>query len=160
MCNCTSEVWSFGPSRNDVYTHLRVLAAQCVRVLHDFPSEKQRAQETPGAAAPAASRAKLKSTRAIHHRFTGATQRFLRNGFNGLYRALPGDRAFLPPSSAEDSANLTPASGRQDHTALPSASQRSRQQRRLRPPHPVPYVRDDRDTPLIGNGTARNVQPI
>jgi hypothetical protein len=39
-----------------------------------------------------------------------------------LYRALPGDRAFLPPSPALLSANLTPASGRQDHTSLPSAS--------------------------------------
>ena len=26
----------------------------------------------------------------------------LRNGFNGFLRALPGDRAFLPPSQAED----------------------------------------------------------
>src|SRR5438270_13137509 len=35
---------------------------------------------------------------------------------------LPGDRAFLSPSSAEtSSANLTPASRRQDHTTSPSA---------------------------------------
>jgi hypothetical protein len=41
----------------------------------------------------------------------------------GLYRALPGDRAFLPPSPAvSSSANLTPASRRQDHTTSPSAS--------------------------------------
>jgi hypothetical protein len=40
----------------------------------------------------------------------------------GLFRALPGDRAFLPPSPALLSANLTPASGRQDHTSSPSAS--------------------------------------
>src|SRR6266852_284063 len=45
----------------------------------------------------------------------------LRDGFNGFLRALPGDRALLPPSSADESANLAPASGRQDHTALPSA---------------------------------------
>jgi hypothetical protein len=31
----------------------------------------------------------------------GAVRRFLRNGFNGLLRDLPGDRAFLPPSSAD-----------------------------------------------------------
>jgi hypothetical protein len=35
-----------------------------------------------------------------HHRFTEGARRFLRNGFNGLFRALPGDRAFLPPSPA------------------------------------------------------------
>jgi len=40
----------------------------------------------------------------------------------GLYRALPGDRAFLPPSPADYSTGLTPASGCQDHTVLPSAS--------------------------------------
>src|SRR5260370_23286321 len=46
-----------------------------------------------------------------------------RNGFNGFLRALPGDRAFLSPSPAElYSANLTPASRRQDHTTSPSAS--------------------------------------
>ena len=43
---------------------------------------------------------------------------------------------------------LTPALRRQDHTTSPSAAKRSRQQRRLRPPHPLPYVRDDRETPL------------
>jgi len=39
----------------------------------------------------------------------------LRDGVNGFLRALPGDRAFLPPSSARCEstvANLTPASGR------------------------------------------------
>jgi hypothetical protein len=60
-----------------------------------------------------------------------------RNGFNGLCRALPGDRALLPPSSAKmvlsapgradrTPQNLTPASGRQDHTILPSAATVSR----------------------------------
>jgi hypothetical protein len=48
----------------------------------------------------------------------------LRDGVNGFLRALPGDRAFLPPSSARCEstvANLTPASGRQNHTTSPSA---------------------------------------
>jgi len=56
-----------------------------------------------------------------------------RNGFNGFLRALPGDRALLPPSPADmflskpgwadlNSANLTPASGRQDHTTSPYAA--------------------------------------
>src|ERR1700677_5133667 len=50
-----------------------------------------------------------------------------RDGVNGLFRTLPGDRACLPPSLAEmPSANLTPASGRQDHTTSPSARLRSR----------------------------------
>ena len=55
-----------------------------------------------------------------------------RNGFNGFLRALPGDRACLPPSPADmsclspvgrrNSANLTPASGRQDHATSPYAT--------------------------------------
>jgi hypothetical protein len=45
----------------------------------------------------------------------------LRNGFNGFLRALPGDRALLSPSPADISTDLTPASGRQDHTTSPSA---------------------------------------
>jgi hypothetical protein len=57
-----------------------------------------------------------------------------RNGFNGLCRALPGDRALLPPSPRglrfchcpvgpiKPPQDLTPASGRQDHTILPYAT--------------------------------------
>jgi hypothetical protein len=36
-----------------------------------------------------------------HHGHTGNTRHSPRNGFNSVYRALPGDRAFLPPSSAK-----------------------------------------------------------
>src|SRR5258706_6984263 len=114
-----------------------------------------------------------------HQRSTGTPGIPARNGFNGLFRALPGDRALLPPSSADTvlsepgwaditSVDLTPASGRQDHTTSPSAASISRQRagdrsqvpknppcdpiaRKTlpRPPHPVPNVRDDRDTPLL-----------
>src|SRR5713101_5067509 len=57
-----------------------------------------------------------------------------RNGFNGFLRALPGDRALLPPSPCglkvlsspvepnEPPQDLTPASRRQDHTTSPSAA--------------------------------------
>jgi hypothetical protein len=45
----------------------------------------------------------------------------LRNGFNGVLRALPGDRACLPPSSMGRTTDLAPASGRQNHTTSPSA---------------------------------------
>jgi hypothetical protein len=79
-----------------------------------------------------------------------------RNGFNGFLRALPGDRAFLSPSSADiASANLTPASRRQDHTTSPSASVRF--VKRTARVHRIPsHVRDDRETPLRGTGPNRN----
>ena len=66
--------------------------------------------------------------------------------FYGLCRTLPGDRAFLSPSLANKSANLTPASRRQDHTILPSASAlfvKSAARVHRIPPH----VRDDRERP-------------
>src|SRR5216683_608977 len=89
----------------------------------------------------------------------------------------PRDQALLPPSSAEqgfvtarlgrrNSADLTPASGRQDHTISPSAISISRPpalrsltdlstrpaihraQNAAASTASRPYVRDDRDTPL------------
>jgi hypothetical protein len=76
---------------------------------------------------PARSRAWcVGNTRVSHHGDTGNTRHSPRNGFNGLLRDLPGDRACLSPSSA-DTANLTPASRRQNHTTSPSAGKQRRQ---------------------------------
>jgi hypothetical protein len=67
----------------------------------------------------------------------------------GLFRALPGDRAFLSPSPLRSLLlkNLTPASRRQDHTTSPSAS-RAIRQRHISVHRIPPHVRDDRETPL------------
>ena len=113
-----------------------------------------------------------------------------RNGFNGVCRALPGDRALLPPSSCEygmsapgravmPPQNLTPASGRQNHTIWPSLAASlvrvlkasltdsknppcdpSRARRCRVHPHPAPNVRDDRDTPLSRAGMASVIKMI
>src|SRR4030081_772619 len=114
---------------------------------------KKRAQGIPGARCTrglVCNSAQKKRTRA--YRFSGGNPAFPAQWFYGLYRALPGDRAFLPPSPAENSANLTPASGRQDHTALPSATApfvRTLSRAWRRRGHRIqPRVRDDRDTPL------------
>jgi len=75
--------------------------------------------------APAASRAKQKSTRDSHHRSAERSGTPCANGFNGLLRALPGDRALLSPSSARCMSivtDLMPASRHQDHAILPSAT--------------------------------------
>src|SRR2546425_13283699 len=56
-----------------------------------------------------------------HHGHTGNHPAFPAQWFYGLLRALPGDQA-LTPSSALLIADLTPASGRQNHTTSPSAS--------------------------------------
>ena len=67
--------------------------------------------------------------------------------FYGLYVLSSVNRAFLQPSSADRSAHLAPASGRQDHTTSPSAIRHSSCDI-SRPSHPALNVRDDRETPL------------
>jgi hypothetical protein len=121
---------AFAP-RNDVATHPRIPATQIAPELCGYivPPENRGRRECRALDAPAALRAKVESTQASHHGHTGNTRHSLRNGFNGFLRALPGDRACLPPSSAELlPRDLTPASGRQDHTTSPSASSARRPQ--------------------------------
>jgi hypothetical protein len=124
-----------------------------------------------------------------HYRFSRNSPALPTQWFYGLFRALPGDEFVLPPSSANDgcagpgradiaSADLTPATGaRTTRLHRPRAaslvwapfprSQVLRPALRFawrptlpRPPHPVPYVRDDRDTPLMWDGTAEDVHRI
>jgi len=114
----------------------------------------------PGVDAPAASCAMVVSTRVSHHRYTGITRHSRTQWFYGLLRALPGDQACLTPSPALPIADLTPASGRQNDTTWPyaAASFVRLAIARLtppRPPHPMPNVRDDRETPLCGPGRER-----
>jgi hypothetical protein len=68
-------------------------------LLCEPPSKHQRAQGRPGARCTrglACKMRKQKRTRA--YRFSGGSPAFPAQWLYGLYRALPGDRAFLPPS--------------------------------------------------------------
>ena len=96
-----------------------------------------------------------KSTRDSHHRSAKQSGIPCANGFNGFFRALPGDRAFLPPSPCETTKldASVEASGPHDLAVrltrvrlfAPKASTAS-----------PPNVRDDRETPLwIGHGMGR-----
>src|ERR1700742_4360490 len=116
----------------------------------------------PGAAAPVASCVKCKTHELVTTGGGGSIRPSLRSGFNGFLRALPSDRAFLPLSPARRGtrvfANLTPASGRQDHTTSPSAASSlvragtaARRRRRVhRIPNPTLVTIAKR--PSIGNG--------
>ena len=56
----------------------------------------------PGARCTHSLACKMKtSIRVSHHRFAETLGHSLRDGVNGFLRALPGDRALLPPSPAE-----------------------------------------------------------
>jgi hypothetical protein len=123
-------------------TALRILATSSARVLLSTSRPLFRGRrECRAPGAPAAARVVVVNTRVSHHGHTGNARHSPRNGFNSLFRALPGDRAFLSPSPLRSLLlkNLTPASRRQDHTTSPSAS-RAIRQRRIRV-HRIPFQR-------------------
>ena len=95
-------------------------------LLRRSPSKTRGRRECRVRAAPMAACASVESTRVSNQGHTAINRHSLRDGFNGLYRALPGDRALLPPSFADRSTTLASASGRQDHTSLPSADKPTR----------------------------------
>jgi hypothetical protein len=71
------------------------------------PSKKQEGAGKAGCALHPRSRVQI-CTKENAHEHTGEAEAIrpsLRNGFNGLCRALPGDRAFLPPSPARSFAS-------------------------------------------------------
>jgi len=124
---------------DDIHALFRVLAARRARVFARTSSlPNQRAQGKPGARCTRGRAWSVVNTRVSHHRFTGTpglpcamvlTVSFGLSSVTGLccHRRL-----------RISFANLTPASGRQDHTTSPSASRRARQSHRLRPSHPTP----------------------
>src|SRR5207302_2733544 len=117
-----------------------------------FPAQEIRGRrECRALDAPAASHATKKAHENSHHGHAGITRAFPAQWFTAYSVLSPvtgtSDRAFLPLSPADRSTGLAPASGRQDHTALPSASApfvKSAACVHRIPPH----VRDDRETPL------------
>jgi hypothetical protein len=126
-----------------------------------LPSENRGHGECRAPDAPAAARG-VKNTRVSHHGHTGNTRHSPRDGFNGFLRALPGDRACLPPSSPRSSLleGLMPASGHQNHTTSPSASRAFVLPRQSvhRIPHPTFVTIAKR--PSNGYGTARDIEVI
>ena len=121
---------------------------ECARVLAmTCPSMNQRAQGMPGARCTRGlirkgRRARMSIQAQRRHPDIPCAMVY------GLFRALPGDRACLPPSPAGTPRKLDASVGRQDHTALPSAPVPFVFRYRLRPSHPAPTFRDDHDTPL------------
>jgi hypothetical protein len=79
--------------------------------------------------------------------------------FYGLLRALPGDHRFVDPvirATRWRLANLTPASGRQNHTASPSATAKRSSHAPSRPSHPAPRTWRSRVAPLLGRDRGIN----
>src|SRR5882672_1206171 len=93
-------------------------------------------------------------THTSNNEYPGITRRSRTQWFYGFLRALPGDRALLPPSPEGPTASLTPASRCQDHTTSPSASA-SPVSRAKASTASRPDVRDVRETPLWVGRDAR-----
>ena len=115
--------------------------ACCARGLPriSLPSLIRGRRECRAPDAPAAARAVVESTRVSHHGHTGNTRHSPRNGFNGFLRALPGDRAFLPPSPREACFHELDASVGASGPHDFAVRQQHRSSSALpRPPHPAP----------------------
>ena len=89
-----------------------------------------------------------------HHRFSRIIRRFLRNGFNGLFRALPGDRAFLPPSFPQELLpnELNASVGAPGPHGFAVRRERASSLRAVSVHRIPPRVRDDREPPLCETG--------
>ena len=143
-------VWSFGPSRNDGGQAPTISRRDASELCPNFGPPKSEGAGNAGRRCARSRACRIVNTRVSHHGHTGLTRHSPRNGFNGFLRALPGDRACLPPSSAVVRRLDTSvgASGPHDFAVRLSAVR----QRRRHVHHIPPRVRDDRDTPLCGVG--------
>ena len=86
------------------------------------PSETKRAQGKPGVRCTRGPTCKGRKHVGRHHRFTGPNRLSLRNGFTAYFVLSPVTGLSCHRHLADIPRNLTPASGRQDHTTSPSAT--------------------------------------
>jgi len=122
--------------RNDGEIQLRDPAARCVRVLASLPP-----LEGVGNAGRRCTRSRACSvvnTRVSHHRSTGTSRHSRTQWFYGLFRALPGDRACLPPSLRNCFRQLDTSVGVSGPHDFAVRLHAVRQWHYRRPPHPVP----------------------
>ena len=85
---------------------VRILAARCARALRRLPpSERRGRRESRVHAAPAVSRANCTKKRTRAYRFSGGNPAFPAQWFTAYFALSPGDRAFLPPTSARSFAS-------------------------------------------------------
>jgi hypothetical protein len=125
--------------------------ANRLRVIRKQRPSCERAQGMPGAsAAPAASRGnKENHTKVVTTGSPDDSGIPRANGFNGFLRALPGEPGLLSPSPARSSSHTLDISvGISGPHDFAVRFQVARLAHPKRPPHPVPNVRDDRETPL------------
>jgi hypothetical protein len=186
-----TEFWTASsPQRRQTQIHIRLRARGAMRPSCAFIFRPWRAWGMPGARCTRGLVCTcIGRTHTSNNEYTGITRHSRTQWFYGLCRALPGDRAVLPPSPREygmsapgwadtPPQDLTPASGRQDHTILPSAATslvrvlliaREFKEPALPSRRTLnaaastasrPNVRDDHDTPLSRAGMGKVIEVI
>ncbi len=110
------------------------------RIFRHLKIRGRRECRVPNAPAASCALCSCSMHTSIHSGGTGIHPAFPTQWFYGLYRALPGDRAFLPPSSAEKlvSQELSASVGASGPHDFAVRVRLARQARRPRPPHPAP----------------------
>jgi hypothetical protein len=96
----------------------------------------------------------------VVHRFTGLNRHSLRDGFTASFVLSPVTGLIATVASVMRStiANLTPASGRQDHTTSPYASRAVRLRAVCVHRSPRPTLMTMANAPLAGTGYA--IEPV
>jgi len=139
---------------NDDTHAIAVSPRDCTRVMpltSPFANRGRGECRVPNAPAASCALGSLSMRTSIHSGGTGKHPAFPTQWFYGLLRALPGDHRFVDPvirATRWRLANLTPASGRQNHTTSPSAS-KALVSRSIAATASHPNVHDDRETPLL-----------
>jgi hypothetical protein len=100
------------------------------------PSQIRGRRECRAPGAPAASRV-VKNTRVSHHGHAGSAGIPHAMVLTGSFALSPVTGLVATVIGGNTSTDLTPASGRQDHTTSPSASSAVRHRHHQRPPHPT-----------------------
>jgi hypothetical protein len=120
--NRRSKLSNSPPRRDPSQPRLRDLAACFTRgLISNLPPSSTEGAGNAGCALHPWPPVQQKSTGVSNQGYTASTGIPCTMVFR-LIRDLPGDHACLPPSSADRSAHLTPASERQDHAISPSAA--------------------------------------
>ena len=132
----------------------------CPSFARQRPSKNRGRRECRVHAAPAASRANEKSTRASHHRYAETVQHSLRDGATTYFVLSPVTGLFCHRRFADNPAKLDTSvgvSGPHDFAVRHSFI------RRLKPPrpsHPAPRFVTIAKRPLCERGTAESVDLI
>src|SRR6202521_4089510 len=134
-------------------TQVRIPAARCARSFaRNCPSRNEGAGNAGRPMRPIAACARIVIERTRVSQVTPESPGIPRAMVYGLYRALPGDRAFLPPSPAKVAYRELDASVGASGPHVSAAPLSAVRQERIRVHRIPPRGRDDREPPLCGTG--------